>query len=346
MDKRIALAEYQEYCEEDDFMRILIDMVHPADVNFYKNSIKELLKKDNEIIVTYIMRGSLGNIINQEYKNFNVKIICIGKHYKQKITKGLGVFDRVFKLLKFMVGKKIDITTGFASFYIAIASRIMRINSVIFYDDYEYKQVYGLCKVFATKFIIPFSIKDRGKNVHRAYDYKELAYLGNRYFTPEKTSLKKYGLIPKKYVFVREVVNYSLNYTHLKSNLSNILRAIEQMKLPVVLSLEDKSLIKDYNNKCIILEEPVVDIYSLIYFSKFVISSGDSVAREAALLGVPTLYTGKRDMAINNNLIKEGLLVASEKLSDIHMIKKKVNKHNYIDTTQVIVKNLIQSSEE
>ncbi|HKL97017.1 MAG TPA: hypothetical protein VJ856_07080, partial [Paludibacteraceae bacterium] len=59
-------------------------------------------------------------------------------------------------------------------------------------------------------------------------------------------------------------------------------------------SLEKKDKFKDYPQHWILLNEPVNDIHSLIYYSFGLISSGDSMAREAALLGVPSYYLGIR----------------------------------------------------
>ena len=46
-------------------MKILIDIGHPAQLNFYKNTIKRLSKK-HFIYVTYMCRGSLPIIIEEE----------------------------------------------------------------------------------------------------------------------------------------------------------------------------------------------------------------------------------------------------------------------------------------
>ena len=43
-----------------------------------------------------------------------------------------------------------------------------------------------------------------------------------------------------------------------------------------------------------------------------VISSGDSMAREGGMLGVPSLYIGNRDMPANRILIDKGILFKKE----------------------------------
>jgi predicted glycosyltransferase len=78
--------------------------------------------------------------------------------------------------------------------------------------------------------------------------------------------------------------------------------------IPVVLSLEDKTMSRAFPPHWIILEEPVRDIHSLMYYAKLVISSGDSMAREGAMLGVPSIYCGERIMKANELLIKQGML--------------------------------------
>jgi len=68
----------------------------------------------------------------------------------------------------------------------------------------------------------------------------------------------------------------------------------------IVLSLEKKDRAGEYPSDWILLQEPVKGIHSLIYYSCGLVSSGDSMAREAALLGVPSYYLGIRyDMPAN-----------------------------------------------
>jgi len=318
-------------------MNILIDIEHPACLNFYINSIKILLNQGHKVSVVYLNRGNLGSIVKKELSNFNIPIKCIGKHYKVKIGKYLGIIQRSFLLYAYMRKKNFDVVTSFG-FYIGIPARFMHIPSILFHDDYEYTKLFKIIRKFATKFIIPKSIPAKGKNIFKEYDFKELAYLHPKYFKPNKDVLKKYGLKPKKYVFVREVADYSINYDGINTSVKDIIKEIKNLK--IVLSLEDKSQKKLYENDCIILEEPVDNFYSLIYYAKFVVSSGDSITREAALLGVKALYTGQRKMAVNKSLEDAGLIVVSKNLSEFEKVKSKPLAKNYIDTTKVIVDNL------
>ncbi len=94
----------------------------------------------------------------------------------------------------------------------------------------------------------------------------------------------------------------------------------------MVLSLEDKSQLKTYPQHWQLLQEPVGDIHSLIFYSKLLISSGDSMAREGAMLGVPSVYCGFRTMKANELLMDQGLLKHLPGHKALPWIKDIINK--------------------
>jgi predicted glycosyltransferase len=103
----------------------------------------------------------------------------------------------------------------------------------------------------------------------------------------------------------------------------------------VVLSLENKENTNLYPKNWIILKEPVTNIHSLMYYSNAVVSSGDSVAREGAMLGVPSIYAGIRDMPANEILIRKNMLLklsAEEIVPTITEIKEVENKFENQDS--------------
>ena len=125
-------------------------------------------------------------------------------------------------------------------------------------------------------------------------------------------------------------------------------------KYQIVLSLENKFNAKLYPTSWIILDEPVESIHSLMYYSKIVISSGDSMAREGALLGVPSIYCGIRLMKANKTMIEKGILfhVDPENIQDsIIKISNNLNvpiqeefrkelNDQWDDVTDIIVKKI------
>ncbi|MCK9421314.1 MAG: DUF354 domain-containing protein [Bacteroidales bacterium] len=334
-------------------MNILFDLNHPVDVNFFKNATQQLAKEGHSIILTYRERGLLGRIVHYELGQFDP--ICIGTHKRNFIRKVIGQLLRDYRFLIFQKRKHIDLSVCFGPTN-AIASWVNRIPYLAFEDDAEYKIPFYHANLFATRHIMPDFIKINKKNIFKFHGFKELAYLHPDYFQPNPDVLNKFNLEVDKYIFIREIANVSLNYQKENPKIQQIIELLVNKGFKIVLSLENKKFVSRFEKDCIILEEPVEDIYSLIKYSRFVISSGDTLARESCLQGVPTLYTGGRIMAMNSDFIESGCMIMREKTDEVLAaidilldkdIKKNTEKitHDRIlnqweDTTMVILKHI------
>ena len=175
-----------------------------------------------------------------------------------------------------------------------------------FDDDPERKNNVRLERLTSTMLYFPGVVEPRG-NIRLYNGVKEWAYLSPRSFTPDPSVPAGYDLSPGSYFFVREVSRKTLNYMSQQKDpvIEAIIRATKGMQ--VLFSLESKGDRNLYPEEWIMLREPVSDIHSLIYYSRALISSGDSMAREACVLGVPAYYCGGRKMAVNDFLSSTGL---------------------------------------
>lgn len=308
-------------------MRILVDLVHPADVNFYKNAIAEL-RKDHEVFITAMDRGKLKEIARAELGSVTV----VGRHsgggFLKKILPNI---RRVRALRRFISKNRIDVVTSF-SYYPAAAAWGLRQRSVVFHDDAEYWLQFLLCRLFADRLVIPDFISARGKNIRKYHSYKEWAYLKG--FKPSKNRRGRY-------VFIRDADTVSLNYKGEQVDLRKIVAPLKDRGLKCVALVEGKK-----NYPCEMLEEPVEDILSIIYNAEALYSTGDTMPREAALLGVPAYYAGDRDMAVNRELMGKNLIkpVKGQLLKSLDTIDKKKQKQllkgytaTLEDTTRVIL---------
>jgi hypothetical protein len=336
---------------EDKVLNILFDLNHPVDVNFFKNSILAL-KKKHHVSIIYRERGKLEKILKFELKD--VSIQKIGEHKKTFIGKVFFQLLRDLKIVRYIKKNKIDLVACFGSTS-AISSRLCGIPYLAFDDDFEYKIPFYHANLFCTKHIFPNSIDFSNSKTHKYHGFKELAYLHPNYFKVYDKVLQEYNLLPNTYIFIREISGVSLNYKERTTILDKLIQEIKEQGFKIVLSLEDKSLTDLFIDNCIILEEPVSDIYSLLYNALFTISSGDTVARESAIMGVPTIYTGDRKMIVNKVLVDQGLMIETSSLPDILRYvdtitnKKKQEirsksrdliKNKWEDTTSVILSHI------
>ena len=337
--------------------KVVIEIGHPADLNFFKNAVS-ILRKTHHFNVELIVqpRGNLTSIVKKEYPD--LPFTSFGSHKKSLFGKALNLLLRDMRLLIHLRKRDYSASAGFQGISTSHVSWLLRKPSVVFDDDVGFKLTYYPYKFFATRIVIPRCIDIKRKNIIKYSGFKELAYLHPRYFTPDARCLDEYNLQPKRYVFIREVTNTTTDYRGLKmGQLSEICPYLKEANFNIVLSLEEKRLSNLFEKDCIILREPVRDIYSLMHFAAFTISSGDTMTRESCLLGTPAIYTGRKMMPVNAELEKKGVLFQADGRQQILDAVTKILENNlkeraeqviqkaieseWEDTTQVIIRNLM-----
>ena len=287
-------------------MRIIVDIAHPAHVNFFKHALRILRYEGHEIIITGLRRGKLPKILEEELGDF--PIYYVGKHrgttfsilFEANMLKAIRLFWLVLR-------KRPDFGLSVGSFTLGGVLKLFGKPNVQFDDDPERSANVWLEKLTSTRLFFPPLVTPH-KNVATMQALKEWAYLSPRYFEPDASVLSDYGLAPHQYFFVREVSTGSLNYQDQSANTIASFAHQLPAEYPVLLSLEDKENRGLYPKHWTLLREPVAAIHSLLYYSRLVISSGDSMAREGAMLGVPSLYVGVRDMKANVYIREEKVL--------------------------------------
>jgi predicted glycosyltransferase len=286
--------------------KVLIDIKHPAQLNLFKGLSKQLTEENWEVTICYLKRGKLAKIIENEYSGFNTIPVGSSKGTRWSIIWN-GNIKRMFTFLHLIRKNDYNICVAASSLPLAAACRISGTPIIQFYDDPERKRINSLNAQFSNQLFFP-PIVAVNKKTSVFNCLKEWSYLSPRRFNPNPEIPGKYGVTVNNYIFIREVSNKSFNYYDQDDGI--ICRFANKINpnVRVILSLEDKSIAGKFPKHWTILEEPVDDIHSLIYYSKLVISSGDSMAREGAMLGMPSIYCGIRKMKANDMLIDLGLL--------------------------------------
>ena len=283
-------------------MNILIDIGHTPQLNFYKQLILHLSALGNKVYVLVLKRGRLPKIAQHELgKVENIIIVPIGKHRMNRISAILeSNMLRLMQLVVWSINKHIDIVISNG----AIANIVGWLHSIPCYafgDDpqtWDYRPKLFFCN--QSCYCIYESDKPLSPKAKILRCTKEWAYLAPKYFQPNPAVLEKYGVKPKEYVFLREVSVGTVNYAGQAAGAILGVQDFIPSDKKVLFSLEEKDKRHLYPKDWILLQEPIEYIHSLIYYSAGLVSSGDSMAREAALLGVPAYYLGIRyDMPAN-----------------------------------------------
>jgi uncharacterized protein len=318
-------------------MRVYIDIYHLPQFNLFKNAIKQL--GPDKVDLGCVNRGKLVDVIRQECPEFELYVFGDYKNNKGPVSLATKVIlPRIIQLLKLFNKKKYKII-GAAGYQANVAAKILGIPNFVVLDDPRAFMIF-LLKLSTKEIYLPPFSEDYGR-IKQYNGLKEWAYLSPRYFNPSEFVLKEYGLIKKDYVFIREVSTETINYLSQEKNIILKLSSIIPRNINIVLSLEDKSKQNSYPDHWIILNEPVSDIHSLMYYSRMVISTGDSMAREGGMLGVTSIYLGNRDMPANQILINRGLLIKNSAEVAIGVIQRSFLNEIYYCNQDEIRKNLL-----
>jgi len=308
-------------------MYIWIDILHTPQYNFYKNIISRLNREGIHVFITLLDRGRLVTIAKHELAPLdNVEIFVIGRH---RLNRTSAIFEaNIFRLMSLFVwalNKHIDVAISNGIFTCFIGS-LKKFPSYNFGDDPQSFDYWPIIFLSNKSHYCLYKLPDQYKVSRKATilpALKEWSYLAPNVFNPVITALKEYKIEPKEYFFLREVSVGTINYSGQVAGAIKDVAHLIPKNYKVILSLEDKSQKYIYPEDWIILKEPVHDIYSLIYYCRCFVSSGDSMAREAALLGVPSYYLGIRtEMPANKVAAKFGDMQNKESIPFEQWVKQ------------------------
>ena len=287
-------------------MKIWIDIYHVPQFNYYLPLMRELVARGHEVYLTALERGRLMKIVQMDLQRLGllgngIEVFGIGKH---RMSQWSVIWDanimRLIKLGQWRKNHPVDVclTNGF---HAALWSKLFKNRSYTFGDDPDtfdyYPKLWFADKVhfcLVERSYIREGMRQLSPHVVVTKCTKEWAYLNPRTFVPNEKVLETYGVKPKEYMFLREVTVGTINYTGQESGAILGIKDMIPKGMKVLFSSEEKARRNEYPEDWILLQEPIEDIHSLIYYSAGLVSSGDSMAREAALLGVPAYYLGIR----------------------------------------------------
>lgn len=277
----------------------MLDIGHPKDINVFKNVIKELEKLGHQIKIVARSKENIKEIM----KDYNFE--CeFGPYYKSYIGKIFGIPINDLWLYKKAKSFNPDLFISFGSPYAAHVSRILR-KPHLAYIDTEIATP-------AIKIMLPFTDKvytsssfyiNLGPKQERFNGYYELTYLHPRYFTPNQEVPKKYGL--NDYIILR----LSALGAHHDINAHGFSFANEEELKEYINNLEKygEVIISSETTNWNVITDHRVDfnpdeLHDIIYFAKMYIGEGATMASEAAILGVPSIYVSNTHRGYLNEL--------------------------------------------
>jgi uncharacterized protein len=271
-------------------MRVLIDILHPAHVHFFRNFYSEMESRGHSVCIT------------ARDKDRSVELLrAFGLPYQQisRQKSGAGglaveMAQRTPRLMKVMRSFRPDAMTGIMGPSIALAGalRPRRVPAVVFYDTEFAVQTNRVVYPLAYSVCTPDCYQGRVPGRHPTYaGYHELAYLHPNRFRPDPAVLAEFGVRPGESYSIIRFVSWQAVHDRRERGLS----AKQKRHLIEVLQRRGRVLVSSEGPLTPDLAElavcgPVEKIHHLIAHARLVVGESATMSSEAAVLGVPAVF--------------------------------------------------------
>lgn len=269
-------------------MKILIDILHPAHVHFFKNFHIEMERRGHQVYVTARDKECACELLERYFLPY--KVIS-----RQKSgTSGLvsEMIQRTYRLSRVIREVKPDVLTGIMGPSIAVAGALRRIPAVVFYDTEFATQTNWFAYPLAHSVCTPDCYQGEVRGTHRTYaGYHELAYLHPNYFTPDLRKLEAFGVREDEPYSIVRFVSWEAIHDRRERGLSlqqklQLVRLLEQRGRVLISS--EGPLPEDLASRRV--RGPVEDIHHLLAYAQTIVGESATMSSESAVLGTPAVF--------------------------------------------------------
>ena len=290
-------------------MRVLIDIVHPADVLFFKRPLDHLISRGVETLIL------------SRHKDVTCDLLDgFGFAHRPISTAGRGSISLAAELLRrdlatARAARKFrpDAMIGFGGIAIAHAGKLLGIPSISFYDSENATRQTRLTWPFIDRLYVPIAYggaTPKGRTI-RLPGTKELSYLHPSAFAPDRETAVRSGLDPEMDNFFVRIVDWRANHDIGKSGWSGdrlhqvveFLRQRGRVHVSSEVPLPDSIASLRYRGT-------TTDVHHLLGHCRLVVGESATMASEAAILGVPAIYCGRDFPGYVSELETAGLVHA------------------------------------
>lgn len=279
-------------------MKVLFDIVHPADVHFFKQSISTLLQRGDHVIIT------------SREKDITVSLLhALGMKHQTISRLGNGPLGLFIELVKrdaalFTIARQCmpDIYVSNNSPCASHIAWLMRRPSLVFDDTETHRYNHYLYYPFITEIHSPCCYrKTLGRKQHFYRGYHPLAYLHPNYFSPDPDILRQSGFDPAEpMIFFRFVgwgAMHDMGRKRLQTEEWSRIIQFTRRYARVVISAETPLPpdLEPYH-----LNFPITAIHHLLFYAKLVVSDSGTMTSEAVVLGTPAIYCDDLGLGYTN----------------------------------------------
>ncbi len=320
-------------------MKLLVDIGHPGHVHLFKTLAKSIEDDGGEVLFTCRDKEFETELL----KSLNFKYISIGKHYNSKLGKLFGLVKFDLRLLKIVKDFKPNILISHGSIYAAHASWFLNKPHIALEDSGNMEQI-RLYKAFSSVILTPKCLPNKLGNKQIRYNgYHELAYLGPDTFSPDPEVKNLLKIAENEEYCIFRFVSWNATHDLKQKGLScrdkeNLIQHLSS-KMKVFISSENELPVKFKKYRFPLGPERLHDA---IAYASIVISEGATIASEAGVLGVPSIYINTIERCYNEDQSNYNLVYNFRKPEGLlDTIDTILNTNNYFEVFQKRRKDML-----
>lgn len=270
-------------------MNVGLFVGHPAHYHYLKFVAKNLAERGHNVHFVVKKKDILEDLMKEAGLDYT---LIRENRGDSKLSLINSVLQMERKMCQFIRKQKIDILVG--STLTFAARKIMRIPVLETGED-DAAVVPRMAKIaypFASNILSPISC-DNGKYEKKTVHYEgfqKLAYLHPNQFTPDESVVRKYGINPDSPYFIMRFAKLNAHHdkgvsginTEIAQKLIDILSPIGNVYITSERELEPQ--FEKYR-----LQINPLDIHHVMAFATLYLGDSQSMAVEAAMLGIPSL---------------------------------------------------------
>jgi uncharacterized protein len=271
-------------------MRVLFDVCHPAQIHFFKHSIARLRARGDEVLVTARDKDVVKPLLS----------LCQAR-CEVLTTSASGVFGlgkefvvRNWRLDRIVRQFRPDIMIAESGATIGLVGALRRVPRLVVEHSEHAKLQRALGLPFATRILTGTGY--RGSHGRRQRKYKGIwvsAYLCPERFQADASILRVAGVEPDSRFTVVRTVSWDAAHDlgHGRTSTEGLRQLVDRLKKYGRVFLVSETELPAWAEEC---RMPVAakDVHHLLAFASLYLGEGGTMAAEAAVLGIPTIYTG------------------------------------------------------
>jgi len=268
-------------------MHILIDIVHPADVHFFKHAIRMWREQGYLVSITARRKDIATDLLDRYHFNY----IDLGVAGQGLPGLSIELIRRDAKLLWLTRRLRPDVLVSFSGIFVSHVGWLLRIPSVVFTDTEHATLSNGLTFPFASVICTPTCYEGSvPKNKHVVFaGYKELAYTHPKYFAPDPTVLKTFGLQPDENFIIVRLVSWGASHDVGDHGFVDVTDVVERLSpFGRVLITSERELPAELKPYQVSVAPELM--HQLLYHARLFIGESATMASESATLGTPAIF--------------------------------------------------------